>query len=84
MSHAITLIPGDGIGPEVTAATRRVVEAAGISVDWEVHDAGAAQLGLLDQFVLPTDSRFSGQQEELARHNRMADHPIDRRPIGVE
>ena len=42
MPHAITLIPGDGIGPEVTDATRRVLEAAGVLVDWDVHDAGAA------------------------------------------
>src|SRR6202163_4688091 len=42
MPHTITLIPGDGIGPEVTAATRRVIEAAGVRVDWEVQEAGAA------------------------------------------
>src|SRR5947209_3750923 len=34
--HTIVLIPGDGIGPEVTAATRRVIEAAGLSVEWVV------------------------------------------------
>ncbi len=42
MPHVITLIPGDGIGPEVCAATRRVLEAAGVRIEWEVHDAGAA------------------------------------------
>ena len=42
MPHAITLLPGDGIGPEVTAATQRVLEAAGVAIDWEVHEAGAA------------------------------------------
>jgi isocitrate dehydrogenase (NAD+) len=42
MPHAITLIPGDGIGPEVTRATQRVLEAARVRIDWEVHDAGAA------------------------------------------
>jgi len=42
MPHIITLIPGDGIGPEVTRATRRVIEAAGVRIDWEPHDAGAA------------------------------------------
>jgi isocitrate dehydrogenase (NAD+) len=42
MAHTITLIPGDGIGPEVAAAAQRLVEAAGVAVDWEVHDAGAA------------------------------------------
>jgi isocitrate dehydrogenase (NAD+) len=42
MAHTITLIPGDGIGPEVTAATQRVLEAAGVKIDWEVQEAGAA------------------------------------------
>ncbi len=41
MSHLITLIPGDGIGPEVTEAAVRVVEAAGVSCIWEKMDAGA-------------------------------------------
>jgi isocitrate dehydrogenase (NAD+) len=40
MPHAITLIPGDGIGPEVTAAVVNVLGAAGVSIDWETHDAG--------------------------------------------
>jgi isocitrate dehydrogenase (NAD+) len=40
MSHVITLIPGDGIGPEVTRATRAVLAAAGVPIDWEEHDAG--------------------------------------------
>ncbi len=42
MGHTITLIPGDGIGPEVAAATQRVLAAAGVRIDWETHDAGAA------------------------------------------
>ena len=42
MTHTITLIPGDGIGPEVSQATQRVLEAAGVAIDWELHDAGAA------------------------------------------
>src|SRR5690606_19600560 len=40
----ITLLPGDGIGPEVTAATVRVIEAAGVRLDWERHAAGAEAL----------------------------------------
>jgi isocitrate dehydrogenase (NAD+) len=40
MTRTITLIPGDGIGPEVTGATVRVVEAAGVAVEWERHSAG--------------------------------------------
>ena len=41
MKHNITLIPGDGIGPEVTAAMLKVIEAAGLEVEWETINAGA-------------------------------------------
>ena len=40
MAHRITLVPGDGIGPEVTEAVLRVFRAAAVDVDWERHDAG--------------------------------------------
>ena len=40
MTHSITLISGDGIGPEVTAAVLQIIEAAGVAIDWEHHDAG--------------------------------------------
>jgi isocitrate dehydrogenase (NAD+) len=39
--HTITLIPGDGIGPEVTEAVLRIFTVAGLSIEWERHDAGA-------------------------------------------
>src|ERR1700675_2628027 len=39
MNHKITLLPGDGIGPEVADAATRIVEAAGVSVEWEVFSA---------------------------------------------
>lgn len=42
MSHAVTLIPGDGIGPEITAATRKVLDATGIRFDWDEQVAGMA------------------------------------------
>ena len=42
--HRITLIPGDGIGPEVAAAVVRVIEAAGVEIEWETHYAGALAL----------------------------------------
>src|SRR5581483_10481454 len=38
--HTITLIPGDGIGPEVTAAVVRILDVAGLQIDWERIDAG--------------------------------------------
>jgi isocitrate dehydrogenase (NAD+) len=40
MAHTITLIPGDGIGPEVTEAVLRVLKASGVSIDWDRHQAG--------------------------------------------
>lgn len=44
MKHTITLIPGDGIGPEIIAATVRVIESTGIDVEWETHILGAQAL----------------------------------------
>jgi isocitrate dehydrogenase (NAD+) len=44
MKHTITLIPGDGIGPEVSAAVVRIIEASGVEVQWETHYAGAQAL----------------------------------------
>ena len=40
MTHTITLIPGDGIGPEVTEAVIRILNATGVSIQWEHHLAG--------------------------------------------
>ena len=40
-TYKIVLLPGDGIGPEVTSAARRVLAASGIVIDWEIMDAGA-------------------------------------------
>jgi isocitrate dehydrogenase len=42
MSHRVTLIPGDGVGPEITEATRRVIEATGVAIEWEEALAGEA------------------------------------------
>jgi isocitrate dehydrogenase (NAD+) len=41
VGHRVTLIPGDGTGPELTEATRRVLEATGVEFDWDVREAGA-------------------------------------------
>src|SRR3954462_13964916 len=51
--HTIVLIPGDGIGPEVTAATKRVIAAAGLSVEWVELPAGASALDQGFDNVLP-------------------------------
>jgi isocitrate dehydrogenase (NAD+) len=40
MTYRITLIPGDGIGPEISQATQRVIDATGVPVEWEVIEAG--------------------------------------------
>jgi isocitrate dehydrogenase (NAD+) len=42
MTHHVSVIPGDGIGPEVTRASQRVIEAAGVDVQWDACEAGAA------------------------------------------
>jgi isocitrate dehydrogenase (NAD+) len=41
MSHPVTLIPGDGIGPEVCAAARRAIEATGVAIEWDLQEFGA-------------------------------------------
>jgi isocitrate dehydrogenase (NAD+) len=54
MAYIITLIPGDGIGPEVTTAARRVLDATGISIEWDVQAAGA---GVMDAEGTPLPER---------------------------
>lgn len=50
MSHQVVLIPGDGIGPEITEAMRRVVDAAGVDIAWDVQQAGSC---VMDEFGTP-------------------------------
>lgn len=50
MTHQIVLIPGDGIGPEITSAMRRVVDASGVDIAWTVVDAGS---GVMDRYGTP-------------------------------
>jgi isocitrate dehydrogenase (NAD+) len=54
MTHQITLIPGDGIGPEVAEATVRAVDATGVAIEWDRVDAGARALAEQGQ-LLPDD-----------------------------
>ena len=63
--HHITLIPGDGIGPEVTSAARKVIAAAGVVVDWEIVDAGA---GAAQKYgsVLPDETLESIRKNKVA------------------
>ena len=50
MTHDVVLIPGDGIGPEITSAMRHVVDASGVDIAWNVVDAGA---GVMDEYGTP-------------------------------
>jgi isocitrate dehydrogenase (NAD+) len=50
MAYTVTLIPGDGIGPEVTAAARQVLEATGVKFNWEIGEAGA---GVMEKYGTP-------------------------------
>ncbi len=43
MAHKVTLIPGDGVGPEVTRAVIEILESTGVAFEWERHEAGAAE-----------------------------------------
>jgi isocitrate dehydrogenase (NAD+) len=54
MAHKITLIPGDGIGPEISRAVVRIIEAAGVVVEWESFKAGADALSEFGK-ALPDD-----------------------------
>src|SRR5579863_9263162 len=51
MSHQVTLIPGDGIGPEVAEATVRAVNATGVTIDWDQVDAGISALAQFGQLI---------------------------------
>jgi isocitrate dehydrogenase (NAD+) len=64
--HTIVLIPGDGIGPEVTHATKRVLDAAGLSVEWVELAAGAAALEQGFDTVLPERTIAAIKAHKLA------------------
>src|SRR5713226_6547761 len=51
MAYKITLIPGDGIGPEVTQATVRILEATGVKFDWEIFQAGAEAYAKYHEYI---------------------------------
>src|SRR3954467_2953173 len=64
--HTIVLIPGDGIGPEVTAATKRVIAAAGLSVEWVELPAGVSALNQGFDNVLPQRTLAAIQAHKVA------------------
>ncbi|MBA2379536.1 MAG: isocitrate dehydrogenase (NAD(+)) [Blastocatellia bacterium] len=63
--HTITLVPGDGIGPEITSATVRIIEAAGVDVDWETHILGAQAQEKYGE-TLPADAIESIKRNRVA------------------
>ena len=65
MSYKVTLLPGDGIGPEVTSAMRRCVEAAGVKIDWEEEPVGEFAI---QQYGTPLPERVL----ESIRRNKVA------------
>jgi isocitrate dehydrogenase (NAD+) len=75
MKHTITLIPGDGIGPEIVAATVRVVEATGVDIEWETQILGAQALERYGS-TLPESSL------EAMRRNRVSLKGPITTPIG--
>src|SRR5256885_4816125 len=65
MKHTITLIPGDGIGPEVASNVVRIIEASGAEVEWETHYAGAQALEKFGN-TLPADLLESIKRNRVA------------------
>lgn len=51
MAHKVTLLPGDGIGPEITDAVLKVIDAAGVKIDWDSQDAGIVSLEKMGETV---------------------------------
>jgi isocitrate dehydrogenase (NAD+) len=65
MSYTITLIPGDGIGPEVTEAVIRILKQAGLRIDWDRHDAGVTAFAKYGT-SLPSDVIDSVRRNKVA------------------
>ena len=75
MAHRVTLIPGDGIGPELADAARRVLDASGVAFDWEVVDAGE---GVMARYGTPLPGHVL---ESITRNKVALKGPITT-PIG--
>lgn len=74
--HTITLIPGDGIGYETTASMRRVLEAAGADIEWEIAEAGAS---LMDTYGTPLPESTI----DAVKRNRVAIKGPVTTPVGT-
>src|ERR671933_2270019 len=73
--HRVTMIPGDGVGPEVSEATRRVLEATGVEFDWDVQHAG---LGVMERYGDPMPAHVL----ESIRRNKVAIKGPITTPVG--
>jgi isocitrate dehydrogenase (NAD+) len=71
MKHKVTLIPGDGIGPEVAAAAQQILEAAGAAIEWERVEARAVEPGQGGQF-LNEEALASFRRNKVALKGPMA------------
>ena len=76
MAYNVTLIPGDGVGPEVTKATRRALEATGVAFHWDMAQAGA---GVMDEYGTPLPEYVL----ESIRKNKVALKGPVTTPIGT-
>ena len=65
MSHKVTLIPGDGIGPEVINATVRILQATGVNFDWETYAAGADAYEKYGEYI-PKDLNEAIERNKVA------------------
>jgi isocitrate dehydrogenase (NAD+) len=65
VTHSVTLIPGDGIGPEVTEAVVRILNAAGVSIEWDTHQAGVLAVERTGQ-TLPVELIDSIRRNKVA------------------
>jgi isocitrate dehydrogenase (NAD+) len=66
VAHQVTLIPGDGTGPELTEATRRVLEATGVEFEWDVQQAGADVMEQFGGNPLPDETLDAIRQTRVA------------------
>ena len=64
MTHKVTLIPGDGIGPEVTNAAVRIVDASGVKIEWERFSAGSEAFAKYGEYI-PKELTQSIERTEL-------------------
>jgi isocitrate dehydrogenase (NAD+) len=75
MTHRVTLIPGDGIGPEISMATQRVIDATGAAIEWDVAEAGEAM-------IAKTGNPLPNEVIESVRNNKVAIKGPITTPVG--